>query len=105
MVIATSLLPEGAFALPGSDTGQGAARSGAFLDGPPRSCFRPGVMWVRTASFIARLHRDGRGSAMTEYTILLGTVALASAGSFIAVGVALYRSFAVVRNLFLVPFP
>jgi len=42
---------------------------------------------------------------MTEYTILLGTVGLGSAVAFIAVGAALVRNFAVVRNLVLAPFP
>jgi Flp pilus assembly pilin Flp len=62
-------------------------------------------MWVRIGSFIARLRRDSRGVATTEYTILLGTVALGSAVSFIAVGIAIVHSFAEVRELVLVPFP
>lgn len=42
---------------------------------------------------------------MTEYTILLGTVALGSAVAFIALGVAIVQNFAVVRDLVLNPFP
>jgi hypothetical protein len=42
---------------------------------------------------------------MTEYSILLGTVALGSAVSFISVGVALFNNFAMVRSFLLVPFP
>jgi Flp pilus assembly pilin Flp len=62
-------------------------------------------MWWFGSSIIDRVRSDTRGSAMTEYTILLGTVALGSALSFITIGVALVRDFALVRNLILLPFP
>jgi len=54
---------------------------------------------------VARLLDDSSGAAATEYVILVGTVALGSAVSFIAVGVALFRDFSLVRNLLLGQFP
>jgi Flp pilus assembly pilin Flp len=51
------------------------------------------------------LRNDSRGAAATEYVIILGIVGLGSAVSFIAVGVAFLKNFALVRNLLLVPFP
>jgi Flp pilus assembly pilin Flp len=62
-------------------------------------------MWQFGSSIIDRVRTDTRGAAMTEYSILLGTVALGSALAFITVGVAVARDFAIVRNFVLVPFP
>jgi Flp pilus assembly pilin Flp len=62
-------------------------------------------MWQFGSSIIDRVRRDTKGAAMTEYSILLGTVALGSALAFISVGVAIVRDFAVVRSFVLVPFP
>jgi Flp pilus assembly pilin Flp len=53
----------------------------------------------------ARALRDTRGVAMTEYIILIGTVALGSFASFVLLGAAFVRNFNVVRTLILAPFP
>jgi Flp pilus assembly pilin Flp len=42
---------------------------------------------------------------MTEYTVLVGFVALASIGAFIALGVALTKNFESRRELILYPSP
>jgi len=42
---------------------------------------------------------------MTEYVILLGTVAVGSMAVFVLLGVAFVRNFNLVRSLILVPFP
>jgi Flp pilus assembly pilin Flp len=49
--------------------------------------------------------RHSRGAAMTEYTVLVGLVALVSMAAFIALGVALSRNFESRRELILYPFP
>jgi len=42
---------------------------------------------------------------MTEYVILLGTVAIGSMASFALLGLAFVRNFNLVRSLILLPFP
>jgi Flp pilus assembly pilin Flp len=49
--------------------------------------------------------RHSRGAAMTEYTVLIGLVALVSMAAFIGLGVALATSFESRRELILYPFP
>jgi Flp pilus assembly pilin Flp len=55
----------------------------------------------------SRLSRLGgvRGAAMTEYTVLIGLVALATMGAFIFLGVALVDSFEMRRDFLLYPSP
>jgi Flp pilus assembly pilin Flp len=62
-------------------------------------------MWQSACTFVKNLRNDSRGVVATEYAIVLGTVGLGSAVSFIAVGVAFLKNFALVRNLLLLPFP
>ena len=47
------------------------------------------------------LYRDTRGSVMVEYTILIGTMAIAGALGLVIVGLALVESFVFVRGLLL----
>jgi len=47
---------------------------------------------------------DTRGSAMTEYTILVGVVGIACMGAFIALGIALVNDFELVRSIVLQPY-
>jgi Flp pilus assembly pilin Flp len=54
---------------------------------------------------IAQLLRDTRGSALLEYSILVGCVALGGCVGLVMVGVALLDSFEFVRRLILVPTP
>jgi Flp pilus assembly pilin Flp len=58
-------------------------------------------------SRLARFSRLGgaRGAAMTEYTVLIGVVALATMGAFIFLGVALVDSFEMRRDFLLYPSP
>ena len=51
------------------------------------------------------LRQSSRGAAMTEYTVLIGLVALVSMAAFIGLGVALARNFESRRELILYPFP
>jgi len=53
----------------------------------------------------AQLLGQARGAAMTEYTVLIGAVALVTMGAFISLGVALVVSFEARRDLILYPFP
>lgn len=53
----------------------------------------------------AQLLGQARGAAMTEYTILVGVVAITCIGAFISLGVALVVSFEARRDLILYPFP
>jgi len=46
-----------------------------------------------------------RGAAMTEYTVLVGVVALVCVGAFLALGAALVSSFESRRALILYPSP
>lgn len=46
-----------------------------------------------------------RGAAMTEYTVLVGSVALVTLAAFIGLGVALVSDFESNRDLILYPFP
>lgn len=48
---------------------------------------------------------QARGAAMTEYTILVGVVAIACIGAFITLGIALVSSFEARRELILYPSP
>lgn len=48
---------------------------------------------------------SARGAAMTEYTILVGVVAIASIGAFLALGAALVSNFEARRALILYPSP
>ncbi len=54
---------------------------------------------------LRNLRRDTSGVAMTEYVILLGTVAIGSMASFALLGLAFVRNFNLVRSLILLPFP
>jgi Flp pilus assembly pilin Flp len=58
-------------------------------------------------SRLARFSRLGgaRGAAMTEYTVLIGVVAIATMGAFIFLGVALVGSFEMRRDFLLYPSP
>ncbi len=49
--------------------------------------------------------RAVRGAAMTEYTVLVGLVALVSVGAFLALGAALVSNFEARRALILYPSP
>lgn len=51
------------------------------------------------------LRRTTRGAAMTEYTVLIGTVALGASVALVSLGVAFVNSFESVRGLILYPFP
>ena len=51
------------------------------------------------------LLRQVRGAAMTEYTVVVGVVALVTIGAFISLGLALVVSFEARRDLVLYPFP
>jgi Flp pilus assembly pilin Flp len=53
----------------------------------------------------ARRLRDTRGAAMTEYTVLVGMVALVSLGALIAVGVAIVNRLEFDRTFLLGPIP
>jgi Flp pilus assembly pilin Flp len=53
----------------------------------------------------SRLFRDTRGAEMVEYIVLIGTVAITSSIAMVGLGVAVYRNFAFVRNMLLLPFP
>ena len=53
----------------------------------------------------ARAAAQARGAAMTEYTVIVGLVALACIGAFLTLGVALVVSFEARRDLILYPFP
>jgi len=54
---------------------------------------------------LRKILRDTSGVVMTEYVILLGTVAVGSMAAFVLLGVAFVRSFNLVRGLVLLPFP
>lgn len=51
------------------------------------------------------LLRDERGVAMLEYTILIGSIAIAGALGLVAVGAALVRSYDFAQALLLSPVP
>lgn len=53
----------------------------------------------------ALLLRDTRGAAMTEYTVLVGTVALVCVGALIALGAAFGSALEVDRTFLLSPIP
>jgi Flp pilus assembly pilin Flp len=57
------------------------------------------------ASRFRELRRDARGAVLLEYSILVGTVALACAVGLLVVGVAVLNSFGFVRELLLSAIP
>ena len=54
---------------------------------------------------VAALLGDERGVAMLEYTILIGSIAIAGSLGLVAVGVALVRSYDFAQALLLSPVP
>lgn len=58
-----------------------------------------------THTLFSQLLRETRGATMVEYIVLIGTVAIGSSIALVGLGVAVYRNFAFVRNLSLLPFP
>jgi Flp pilus assembly pilin Flp len=56
-------------------------------------------------SALDRLLFDARGAALLEYSILVGTVALACAVGLLVVGIAVLNSFGFVRELLLSAIP
>jgi Flp pilus assembly pilin Flp len=56
-------------------------------------------------SVVGSLIRDERGVAMLEYTILIGSIAIAGSVGLVAVGVALVRSYDFAQALLLSPVP
>jgi len=56
-------------------------------------------------SLLARLACDARGALLLEYSILVGTVALACAVGLLVVGIAMLNSFGFVRELLLSAIP
>jgi Flp pilus assembly pilin Flp len=61
--------------------------------------------WRRVACVCARHHGDERGSVLVEYSVLIGSIAIAGALGLVAVGISLVRSFDFVRGLLLCPIP
>jgi len=59
----------------------------------------------RQTSRLRRLRLDARGALMLEYSILVGTVALACAVGLLVVGIAVLNSFGFVRELLLSAIP
>jgi hypothetical protein len=56
-------------------------------------------------AFMRCLRADTRGSILLEYSVLIGSIALAGALGLVAVGIALVRSFDFARALLLSPIP
>ena len=56
-------------------------------------------------AFMRGLRTDTRGSILLEYSVLIGSLALAGALGLVAVGIALVRSFDFARALLLSPIP
>jgi Flp pilus assembly pilin Flp len=54
---------------------------------------------------VVRQLRGARGAVTTEYTVLVGTVALGAAVALVGLGVAFVNSFEHVRGYVLYPFP
>ena len=54
---------------------------------------------------LARLARDTRGAAQTEYVVLVGTVGIAVVFALVAAGPALLHSFERARDIVASPFP
>jgi Flp pilus assembly pilin Flp len=75
------------------------------VDVPRPTCFLSDSMRARVATSFRSVLRDTSGVAMTEYVILVGTVALTSVAAFILLGVAFVQDFNLVRALLLLPFP
>lgn len=70
----------------------------------------PAIRFTRTSlevvsAFMRGLRTDTRGSILLEYSVLIGSIALAGALGLIAVGIALVRSFDFARALLLSPIP
>ena len=57
------------------------------------------------ASRFRKLRLDTRGAVLLEYSILVGTVALACAVGLLVVGIAVLNSFGFVRELLLSAIP
>lgn len=57
------------------------------------------------SAFMRGLRTDTRGSILLEYSVLIGSIALAGALGLVAVGIALVRSFDFARALLLSPIP
>jgi len=77
-----------------------------FDTDPPRVVSSPSMRDRPTLKSLFReLHRQTAGAAMVEYIVLIGVVALSSSVALVGLGVAVYRNFAVVRNLLLAPYP
>ena len=71
----------------------------------PRGAF-PGLTVARRAvEELMRCLRDTRGAAMTEYTVLVGTVALVSLGALVTLGVAMVNRLEFDRAFLLSPLP
>jgi Flp pilus assembly pilin Flp len=57
------------------------------------------------SSKLRQAWRDTRGAVLLEYSIIVGTVALAGAVGFVIVGIAVLNSFGFVRELLLSAIP
>ncbi len=62
-------------------------------------------MSVRARRSRAPRHRRIRGAVMTEYTVLVGVVALGASVALVGLGVAFANSFEHVREYVLSPYP
>jgi Flp pilus assembly pilin Flp len=58
-----------------------------------------------TISLLGRLRHDTRGAVMTEYAILVGTMAMAIVAAFIAGGPHLVSAYQFTRDQIARPFP
>ena len=75
---------------------------GPRMHGPRTSTSTPSTCALGKRT---RKMRSVRGAALTEYTVLVGTVALASLAALISLGVALVNALAFDRTFLLSPFP
>lgn len=85
----------------------GAIREGGAAPSEMRAASAMGSRYstVEVLGQLGRWFEDTRGAVMTEYTVLLGTVALVSAGALVALGAALVNRFEFERVFILFPFP
>lgn len=67
---------------------------------PQLSSRAPSYVAARRRPLVA-LVADARGAVLVEYTILIGTLALAGIIGLIAIGIAVLNSFSFVRGLLL----
>jgi Flp pilus assembly pilin Flp len=72
---------------------------------PRSSPRRSGEHASAPAALLARLSRDTRGAAYSEYVILVGVVALVSCISLLYLGVALANDFNRARTYVIYPVP